>query len=133
MGALLVSLMGAAIEFAECRGVAGTGEPLPPQNASHGAAYDRPADRTAHLAADRLADVGGDLPGHAVADRAGNLARDDLPGRKPRSAWAIGSEYAPEHVPQTAQHRAKPAGRLGLSLPAGRMRRADRTACSAGL
>src|SRR5262249_47612664 len=116
--------MGAALNFAECRPVAGTGEPLPPQNASHGAAHDRRADPLALLPADRLADAGGDLPRHAVADRARNLARDDLSGRKPRSARATGSEYAPEHVPDAAQHRAKPAGGLGLSLP-GRMRRAD--------
>ena len=97
----------------------GLGSASPPQDASHGAPDDGATDRAAYFAADRLPKVAGNLARHAVADRTGHFPRDQLPGRKPCPACAIGAKYAAEHGADTAQpprQRRREAGFLPRRL-----------------
>ena len=74
----------------------------PSQDAPKRAANDCPANRAAHRSGDRFADVGRDLPGHAVGDAARDLAGDQLACAQTLAAPACRPEDRTQDAPNLA-------------------------------
>src|SRR5205085_11344624 len=83
-----------------------TRENSPAQYSTQRAAHDRTADGVAHRSADRLSQIADNLPGDAIGDGAGDLARDELAGRKAIAAWIVGPEDRAKHSADLADDAA---------------------------
>src|SRR5579871_5250864 len=82
---------------------------LAPQQTAERTTHNRPADRTADGAADRLSEIGHHTAYHLVSDRARNVAGDELAGRQP-STRRVGPEDGADDAADLTENAPAAAG-----------------------